>query len=294
MFEITLTPRVNVESYNVQMNETSLDMLKLVFEFRTATTWQITRFLKQRDRDSYIYLKLHRMWQAGYLESFKVYTGSLAGVPVYYMLSKRGLQALAEAAHFDLLRLKNYPSIKNIISSGSFKHEAQVAELASLEAFNRSQNLNIAFRGETNSLNREYRSDKNIEVLTPDYTVFYTVGGYTERVYTEFERTKKSHSAMIRKIERYINFLGPDERKNTTIRIIFQTPGMETSFWLNLFLSKPHFAHQLRIMTTHLSLLKSKESFMEPVYVAEDTMTLERQGRVVAKALSRIKLFSFL
>jgi hypothetical protein len=69
---------------------------------------------------------------------------------------------------------------------------------------------------------------------------------------------------------------------------------METAFWLNLFLSKPHFVRQLRILTTHLSLLESKESFFEPVYVAEDTMTLERQGRVVAKVLSRIKLFSFL
>jgi DNA-binding PadR family transcriptional regulator len=276
------------------MNGTSLDVLRILFEFKIVTAWQLTRFLKQRDRVNYIYLKLHRMWQAGYLESFKVYTGSLAGVPVYYALSKRGLKALAEAAHFDLLRLKNYPSVKNILSSGSFKHEAQVVELASLEALNRSTSLNIAFKGETDSLNREYRSDKNIEVLAPDYTVLYIVGGQIERVFTEFERTNKTHNAMIRKIERYINFLSPDDCKNTTLRIIFQTPGMETAFWLNLFLSKPHFVRQLRIMTTHLALLGSKESFMDPVYVAEDTMTLERQGRVIVKVLSRIKLFSFL
>ena len=294
MFEITLTPRVNVEPYNVQMNGTSLDILKLLFEFKIATAWQLTRFLKQRDMVKYIYLKLHRMWQAGYLESFKVYTGSLAGVPVYYMLSKRGLKTLAEDAHFDVLRLKNYPSVKNILSSGSFKHEAQVVELASLEALNRTPNLNIIFKGETDSLNREYRSNKNIEVLAPDYTVLYIVGGQTERVFTEFERTNKTHNAMIRKIERYINFLSPEDCKRVTLRMIFQTPGMESAFWLNLFLEKPHFARQLRILTTHISLLGSKERFMEPVYVAEDTMTLERQGRVVAKVLSRIKLFSFL
>jgi hypothetical protein len=294
MLEITLTPRLNVESYNVQMSGTSLDILKLLFEFKIASAWQITRFLKQRDMVKYVYLKLHRMWQAGYLESFKVYTGSLAGVPVYYMLSKRGLKALAEAAYFDLLRLKNYPSAKNILSSGSFKHEAQVVELASLEALKRTPSLKIAFKGEADSLNREYRSDKNIEVLSPDYTVFYAVGSQTERVFTEFERTNKTHNAMIRKIERYVNFLSPDDFKRTTLRIIFKTPGMEKAFWLNIVLEKPHFTRQLRILTTHVSLLGGKDSFFEPVYVAENTMTLERQGRVATKILSRIKLFSFL
>ena len=294
MFEVTVTPRVNVEPYNVQMNDSSLAVLKLLFEFKIAAAWHITRFFEQHDTSKYLYRKLHRMWLAGYLESFKIYTGSRAGLPVYYMLSKSGLKTLADKGHYDKILLKNYPVAKSLLSSISFKHEAQVVELASLEALNRMPNLNIVFKGETDSVNRTYRSDKNIEVLTPDYTVFYSVGNHTERVYTEFERTNKTHNAMIRKIERYINFLSPDNFKHTTLRIVFQTPGMETAFWLNLFLEKPHFVRQLRILTTHLSLLKSRESFFEPVYVAEDTMTLERQGRVFAKVLSRIKLFSFL
>ncbi len=294
MLETTITERVNVEPYNVQINEGSLDILKLVFEFKIATARHITRFIKQRDMVKYVYLKLHRMWQAGFLESFKMYTGSLAGIPVYYMLSKLGLKTLADYAHYDRLQLKNYPPIKILLSSGSFKHEAQVVELASLEALNKSGNLNITFKGEVSSQTREYRSDKNIEVLTPDYTVFYIVGDQTERIFTEFERTNKTNQAMIRKIERYVRFLSADECKHSTLRLIFQTPGMETSFWLNIVLNKPHFLKHLRILTTHVSLLTSPQQFMEPVYVSEDIITLERQGRVIVKIPTRIKLFSFL
>jgi len=99
---------------------------------------------------------------------------------------------------------------------------------------------------------------------------------------------------MLKKIGRYIRCLSLEECKHTTLRIIFQTPGMETAFWLHLLLDKPEFSRHLRILTTHLSLLGNKEHFMEPIYVGEDTITLERQGRVVAKVVSRIKLFSFL
>jgi len=294
MLEITLTPRVNIEPYNVQMNETSIDILKLLFEFRIATAGQIARFLRQQDRVKYIYLKLHRMWQAGFLESFKVYTGSLAGIPVYYLLSKAGIKALADQAHYDKLQLKNYPAAKILLSSGSFKHEAQVVELASLEALNKSDNLNITFKGEAGSQTREYRSDKNIEVLTPDYTVLYIVSNETERVFTEFERTNKTNSAMIRKIERYIRFFAIEECKHATLRIIFQTPGMETSFWLNILLDKPQFLKHLRILTTQVSVLSSPAQFLEPVYAAENTVDLVRQGRVSATISSRLKLFSFL
>ncbi len=292
--QTTLTPRANVKSYNVQMNEASLDILKLIFEFKIATAWQITRFLKQRDRVKYIYLKLHRMWQAGFLESFKVFTGSRAGMPVYYILSKIGLTALGEHAHYDKFHLKIYPSPKRFLTSGLFKHEAQIVELASMEMLNQSRNLNITFKGEMSSQSYEYRSDKNIEVLTPDYTVFYILGNQTERIYSEFERTNKTNQAMIQKIERYIKFLNPEECKHTTLRLIFQTPGMETSFWLNMVLNKPSFLKHLRILTTHISLLTSSTQFLEPVYASEDQVSLERQGRVIIKISTRIKLFSFL
>lgn len=294
MLEATITKRVNVEPYNVQMNEASLEILKLLFEFKIATAKHITRFLKQRDMVKYVYLKLHRMWQAGFLESFKVYTGSLAGIPVYYMLSKFGLNALADGAHYDKTRLKNYPTTRILLSSGSFKHEAQVVELASFEVLNKSHNLDIAFQGEILTQTSEYRSDKKIEILSPDYTAFYGVSGETERIFTEFERTNKTHGAMIKKIERYIHFLTPDGFKHTTLRLIFQTPGMETAFWLNLSINKPHFIRVLRVLTTHVSLIGSREQFLEPIYAAYNTVNLERQGRVMATIPSRIKLFSFL
>lgn len=294
MLVATITERVNVEPYNVQMNEASLDILKLIFEFKIATAKHVTRFLKRRDMVKYVYLKLHRMWQAGFLESFKVYTGSLAGIPVYYMLSKSGLKALADHAHYDKLQLKNYPPIKVLLSSGSFKHEAQVVELASLEALNKSGNLNITFKGEVASQTREHRSDKNIEVLTPDYTVSYIVGNETERVFTEFERTNKTNRAMLRKIERYIRFFTIEECKHTALRIIFQTPGMEASFWLNILLDKHQFLNHMRILTTHVSLLTSPTQFLEPVYAGEREVNFVRQGRVIATIPSRIKLFSFL
>jgi hypothetical protein len=292
--ETILTPRVNVKPYNIQLSGRSLDILKFIFEFKIATAWQITRFLKQRDRIKYIYLKLHRMWQAGLLDSFKAFTGSRAGMPVYYMLSKLGLKALREQAHYDKSILENYPPTRNLLSPGLFKHEAQVVELASQEILNKSSSLNIAFKGEALSQSREYRSDKNIEVLTPDYTVFYTVGDQTERVFTEFERTNKMKHAMIKKMERYMRFLTPDGFKNTTLRIVFQTPGMETAFWFTLGIEKPHIARDMRILTTHISLLQSHEHFMEPVYASDDTVIWVREGRTVAKVKSRIKLFSFL
>lgn len=293
-FEITITPRASTAAYNVQLSDMSIAILGLIFEFKLATAWQITRFLKQRDRMNYMYLKLHRMWQAGFLESFKVYTGSRAGMPVYYMLAKHGLSALAERASYDAARLKQYPSAKSFLSSGLFKHEAQVVELASKESMNRSQNFEITFKGEDTSVGREYRSDKNIEVLTPDYTVYYIVGGHTERIYTEFERTNKTNQAMIKKIERYITFLNPDETKHTTLRIIFQTAGMEASFWLMMVVNKPTFLQKLRVRTTHSALLTSPEHFLEPIYASEKTVQLEKNGRLSAHISERIKLFSFL
>ncbi|MFZ2189470.1 MAG: replication-relaxation family protein [Candidatus Magasanikiibacteriota bacterium] len=292
--DVTLTPRKEVKVYNVQMNTATLKMLSLIFEFKLATAWQITRFLKQRDKVNYIYLKLRRLWQAGLLESFKVFTGSRAGMPVYYMLSKGGLEILNEAGGYDKLRLKNYPQAKTLLSWNLFRHEAEVVELASLEAKNTSGNLKIIFKGETESLERNFRSDKNIEVLTPDYTVFYLAFGITEKVYSEYERTQKSVEAMLKKIERYVQYLNPDENIHTTLRFVFHTPQMEQAFWLGLLMNKASFLQKLRIFTTNLSLLESFPQFLEPIYVSEQTVKLIRQGRLTADLTKRIKLFSFL
>lgn len=132
------------------------------------------------------------MWQAGLLESFKVHSESLLGFPVYYMLSKRGLKVLAEQGIHPPNLLSSYPSPKTLLSPHLFKHESQGVELASKEVQNKTKDLDISFKGETSSQGQDYKSDKTIEALTPDYTVVYKTGREKKIVHTEFERTAKS------------------------------------------------------------------------------------------------------
>jgi hypothetical protein len=271
-----------------------LDILSLIFEFKVATAWQITRFLEQRDQSKYLYLKLNRIWQAGLLESFKIFTGSRAGMPVYYMLSKLGLRLLVEQGIYDALRIKNYPQAKTLLSWSLFRHEAEVVELASMEVKNRSENFTIIFKGETNSLALDFLSDKSVEVLTPDYTVFYGVGEMKKCIYSEFERTVKSKPAMIRKIERYVHYLSPVQLEHTTLRLIFQTPGMEQSFWLNILSNSAQFLQKLRVLSTNLSFLEKHEHFLEPIYASEQTVKLAKHGHLTIDMSQRVKLFSFL
>lgn len=292
--EVTLTPRTDTKPYNLQLNKTTLDILSLIFEFRVATAWQITRFLKQKDLVKYIYRKLHRMWKAGLLESCKVYIGTRAGMPVYYMLSKQGLRILEAQGLYNRSQLKAYPHINTLLSLNLFKHEAQVIELASLEAKNKTDAFTITFKGETNSMAREYLSNKNVEVLTPDYTALYPGVGIEECVYTEFERTQKSKQASLRKIERYVQFLSPEQREHVTLRMIFQTPRMEELFWLNIMANGSSFLQKLRIRSTNLLLLENHEQFLEPVYASENTVQLTKYGRLGIVMGERIKLFSFL
>ena len=291
--EFTVSPRPEGESYNVQMNQSLLDILAFIFEFKISAAWHIARFISQEDQSKYLQLKLRRMWQAGLLESLQIYAGTRLGMPIYYMLSKQGLKTLAEQAHYDKIRLKSYPTPTSFISSGLFKHDAQIVELASLEAMNRSDKLQITFTGETGSMTREDRSDKNIEVLTPDYVVDYVINGVTERVYSEFERTNKSASAMIRKIERYRRYFWPGEEKQKTLRLVFQTQNMEEAFWLNILINKPSLLQRLRVVTTNVPLLKKPEQFLAPVYAMENSIDLKREGRLVAGVKERKKLFLF-
>ena len=289
--EVTVTPRPEGEPYNVQMSQSLLDILALIFEFKIVAGWHLARFISQKDKNKYLQLKLRRMWQAGLLESLQIYAGTRLGMPIYYMLSKLGLQTLAEQAHYDKIRLKGYPTPASFISSGLFKHDAQIVELASLEAMNRTERLNITFTGETGSLTRENRSDKNIEVLTPDYIADYVFNGVTERVYTEFERTNKSASAMIRKIERYRQYFWPGEEEHKTLRLVFQTSRMEESFWLNILVNKPALLQRLRVVTTNIILLETQKQSLEPVYAMESGVKLKREGRLIVEISERIKLF---
>ena len=292
--DVTLTPRTNNKKYNVQINKTTLDILSLIFEFKVATAWQITRFLEQRDQSKYLYLKLNRIWQAGLLESFKIFTGSRAGMPVYYMLSKLGLKLLVEQGLYNPIHIKNYPQAKTLLSWSLFRHEAEIVELASMEVKNRSESFTIIFKGEASSLSHDFMSDKAIEVLTPDYTVFYGVGEMKKYIYSEFERTVKSKPAMLKKIERYVQFLNPEQREHATIRLIFQTPSMEQSFWLNILSNQANFLQKLRVVSTNLSFLERHEQFLEPIYASEETIKLAKHSHLTIDMSQRIKLFSFL
>lgn len=289
--DVKLTPRDKTSNYNVQINDPTIDILSLIFEFKIATSWHLARFSTGKDQSTYLYLKLRRMWQAQLLESFKIFTGSAAGMPVYYMLAKKGLKILEETGKYSPSQIKNYPKAKTLLSWNLFKHEAQVVELASLEAKNNSKTLKISFKGEDTSQKHELLSDKNIEALTPDYTVYYTFPQANRLVLSEFERTIKSKEAVLKKIERYQRYLTPEQRADTTIRIIFQTEGMEQAFWLNLYLNKPTLLESLKIYSTNLSLIKAFDDFLEPIYASAKTVTLSKPGRLKVDTSKRTKLF---
>lgn len=289
---LVLTPRSDKDVYSPDLNAATLNILSLIFEFKLATAIHIARFLGETEVNRYLYMKLRRLWQGGLLESLQLYQGTRLGMPLYYMLSKEGLNAVAKHHHYDKAFLKTYPSPVTLISSGLFQHEAEIVELASLESLAASDKIKIAFVGEVGSLIREARSDKRIEVLTPDYTVFYTANDITETVYTEFERSNKSIGAMMRKIERYDRNLEPGEREHTTLRLIFDNERMERSFWLHLLLERSHLARNLQIVTTNLTLVQTTEQFFEPIYATEDRISLKRDGRVMVELGERIKLFA--
>ncbi len=291
---VKLTPRVAGSNYPLKLNQSALDILSLVFEFKLAAAWHVSRFLTQENQNKYVYLKLRRMWQAGYLESFKVHSESLLGFPVYYMLSKKGLSILAEHGLYSPGQLSSYPSPKTLFSPHLFKHESQVVELASLEAQNQTKDLDIKFKGELSSQGQNILSDKTVEALTPDYTVTYISGQTEHKVFTEFERTAKSKMAQTRKVERYLNFLDFEQRQTVTLRIIFQTSGMEQSFWLNALTNLSRLS-SLRIVTTNLSLLDTSNQFLKPIYSSEQTVKMGRfDGRLTVNTSERIRLFEFL
>ena len=296
--KVELTPRTKVSSYHLLINQSTLKILGLLFEFKMATGWQLCRFMLGQNKNSYIYKKLNLMWQTGYLDSFKVYThAGRFGNPLYYMLTKQGLIALRDYAYLEPDTLKKYPrTLSELLSSGSFPHESQIVELASLESMNQSKDkgLSLTFQGELSSKGKDYINDKPIEAFSPDYTVIYGKDGKKHTIYTEYERTRKSHEAMLKKLYRYYYFfLYPNDRIQYTLRIIFQTPGMEEGFWLNLLLNKPSYL-QMNIMTTNLTKLASHKDFLEAIYATKDTVKLTKESKLKATIPQRVKLFEWL
>ena len=290
--KITIAPREDAKAYAVDINQKTLDILFLIFEFKIAAAPHIARLLNQPEQSKYLYLKLRRMWQSGLIESLQVSVGTRQrGMPVYYMLARDGLAALAHHFHYSKTHLKSYPSVASFIASGLFKHEAEIVELASLEAQNRTEKLKILFVGEAASLARQMRSEKRIEAFTPDYTVSYAINGRIELVYTEFERTNKSPAEMLKKIDRYVRHLDLKENQGTTLRIIFESESMEASFWLNILLNKSRLLQRLRVVTTNTAHTATPEQFLQSIYATADTVDLKRDGRLTAVLAKRVKLF---
>jgi hypothetical protein len=230
------------------------------------------------------------MWKAKLLESFKVSLSSA----VYYTLSKTGLQELEKRGTYDIVQLRRYPPLRVISSSVLFEHEAQVVELASMEARNSSVSFSIKMEGETSSNSFDIRSSNNIEAFTPDYTAIYSIGDRTFHVYSEYERTSKSKRAMAAKLERYLRHLSQEERGQAMIRFIFQAPNMERLFWLYIMENNPVILDKLEIVTTNISLLKSPEQFLEPVYATSSSIKLKKDGRLKVEIGERFKLYFFL
>ena len=122
----------------------------------------------------------------------------------------------------------------------------------------------------------------------------YAYNGKEFSVYTEYDRTKKSKDAMIKKIDRYLVHLDYEQQKAALLRIIFETEQMEKSFWRHVLCEQPELLQTLKIYTTHVQLLSVSEQFREPVYATEETVEFVQGNKLTADTSKRIKLFYFL
>lgn len=234
------------------------------------------------------------MWRAGLLESFKVYAGARFGMPVYYLLAPSGLEVLASADKYGDEAFTNYPDQKILLTPACFKHDATIVELASLEAKNSSDRLPIAFRGEQRASALDFRSGKDIEVFAPDYAAKYSFGDEMRAVFTEYERTRKTKDAMMKKLDRYIRHLSFEERDRSVIRFIFETAGMERAFWATVIEYDPNLLDRLNLFTTNIASLSDYRHFLEPIYVSGKSIKMRKENKLSVDLSRRVKLMPFL
>ncbi len=287
---LVITPRSEKDAYRPDLNPATLNILSHIFEFKIAAAIHLARFSGEKEVGRYLYTKLRRLWQAGLLESLQLYQGTRLGMPLYYMLSRDGLRVIGEHRHYDRSQLKTYQSPATLISSSLFTHEAEIVELASLEALAGTPKLTISFVGEMGAQKHDVLSDRRVEVLTPDYVAIYRVKEIQQVVYTEFERTNKSTSALVRKIERYIGHFSYEVRQHIILRLIFDNERLELSFWLHIVLEKPRLALNIHIITTNLTLTQTTEQFREPIYAHEGAVKLKKDGRLSCYIEGRVKM----
>ncbi len=294
--DMTITERKDTDACTTAVTQNVLDILSVIFEFKIAASWHIARLIFQMDRKKYAYKKLNIIWRAGYIESFRPETGiQRASTPVYYLLSQKGLDALREGKAYTYRQLRRYPQQKTILQKTFFDHDSTIVELASQEAKIASKNLSIRFKGESNSVAHDYRGANNVEVFTPDYTALYAFGDRMLPVFTEFERTPKSKRDILRKVERYLEHLRYDARQTATLRFIFQDDKFEQAFWITILTRKPQSLERMKIMTTHIPMIKTHEHYREPIYASASFTKLTRNEDGLTVDISqRIKLFAFL
>lgn len=278
---------------NIVITAYDLKMMQVVNEFRLATVPQITRFLKHNNNTIYTYRRMQALWLNGYFERFKVYAGSIAGMPNYYVLGKEGVTALRESQEYDSVRVKGYRRGRQMINWQSFQHNCMLTEIASTEALLNDECLSVKFRGELGSV--EYDEGNNrVAMISPDFTSLYQAKDSEFIVYTEFERSYKENNYKVKKLNTYRKYLG-EETENVYIRFIFPTETMELGFWVHTLRNHVGLLDSLPLISTNLEILNKQQSFKSDVYLKIDPKQLivKRVGggfKVDSKSFKRVSL----
>lgn len=299
-FQPTLERRPEgVVAPRYRLNESVVQILKLINDFKLLQNMHIARFVSGREKDANLARKLRTLWLDGMVERFKVYSGSIAEMKYYYILSKKGADFLRELGKYEDTRIQSKKFSKGKeINWNLFGHDSWVADLASFESLLRSDELEIDFLGELACVEYEEVAGKVKEALSPDYLTIFTHRGDEYHVYTEFERTHKSHEKKLRKLNAYANFFGKHGLTDT-IRFVFLNEKMEFNFWASLMKKNPAVLVGLNIYSTNLERIQEVEDLKEPVYIRvnESNMPLERVGavrRVSRDKYNPVKLFEWM
>lgn len=282
---------------HLYITENDIRILRYVFEFGLATGTHISRFLKATEDDNYLRRRLRDLWHHGYLESFKVYAGSISGMPVYYILGKEGASFLLEEGIYPYQDIKGSGYTRKLLSMGGFRHESRIIDLASWEAMNVKDDLEIKFKGEKGVSKFERIAEKVVEILTPDYgTVYIKPGNLPIEILTEYERSYKSNRVKVEKVKRYLDYKRNYKDFDPTIRFIFLNEGIELSFWDAVMKNYPNAFGTLRFLSTNLSHIKDNSSFTAPIYLELSNIKLAKGRRLkdLQGKLERTKLLKFM
>lgn len=262
------------EAPNFVITDYDLKLLKLVNEFRLATTYQLSRFVKQKESNIYLYRRLKTLWLNKVFERFKVYQGSLAGMPYYYVLGSAGINLLKQLPDYDNDKIKGHKHSTRIINWQNFMHNSMLTEIASHEAMLNSQDsVKVMFKGELGSIVYDEDHPKRFELIAPDFMSLYVSGKHGFVIYSEFERTYKANAKKKKKIKNYQDYLEGREGKHY-VRFIFPTEKMELGYWTHLLKNEPSLIKSLNLVSTNLETIQNGESFADKIYMKVDPKDL--------------------